>query len=635
MATNFTTYTGTPEDDFLVADIGSNLISGLEGNDAIRGAEEGSGQEGDLLGNDTISGGDGDDEIFADSLPAHVTLWGVGGHDLIRGDAGNDTVHGDRGSDEIHGGSGHDQLYGAGGVGAFGGMPQSEPDTYAGHNIFDGNDTLFGGAGNDTLRGQAGDDSLAGGIQHDFLAGGAGHDALDGGDGDDYLIGDSGNDTLQGGHGHDTLTGGEGVNVLTGGLGRDVFFVDADDVITDFVDGEDLQLAVREFVPTWENFTGMRAYGGDDPVNIFADLAVRPATESPQENILLGSTGGDWYDGGASDDWLDGRMGNDTLIGGGGNDTVIGGDGADVLSGGSGADHFIADAEDTIVDFVEGEDTIEYIASVPKEQLAGTAEADLLQSTPGAQWQIAGGAGNDTLLGGSGRETLLGGTGDDKLSAAGGHDRLDGGTGNDTLKGGFGDDTYVIDGASDVVMETADGGVDTLISDVSRTLGSNFERLVLAGNAANGNGNGHDNTLIGNALDNRLRGLDGYDLLSGGAGNDTLIGGADSDMLEGGAGSDRFVFDELEARNFISDFETGIDRLALKASVFTGLVRGALDESALQTGTTALDADDRILYDIASGTVYYDADGTGSTGKVYFAVLLNNANITAADFLVL
>lgn len=98
---------------------------------------------------------------------------------------------------------------------------------------------------------------------------------------------------------------------------------------------------------------------------------------------------------------------------------------------------------------------------------------------------------------------------------------LDGGGGNDTMEGGLGDDTYHISSTGDVVIETADAGNDTVISDVDWTLGSHLENLILSETGAiSATGNDLDNHIVGNAADNRLNGRGGDDTLVGGWGND-------------------------------------------------------------------------------------------------------------------
>jgi uncharacterized delta-60 repeat protein len=134
------------------------------------------------------------------------------------------------------------------------------------------------------------------------------------------------------------------------------------------------------------------------------------------------------------------------------------------------------------------------------------------------------------LTGTSAANTLTGGAGNDRLSGLAGNDRLNGGLGNDTMIGGLGNDTYNVNSIGDVVTESANQGIDTVIATVSYTLVSNVENLTLGGAAAlRGVGNSLANTLAGNSANNRLDGLDGNDTLSGGAGVDTAVGGLGDD----------------------------------------------------------------------------------------------------------
>jgi Ca2+-binding RTX toxin-like protein len=127
--------------------------------------------------------------------------------------------------------------------------------------------------------------------------------------------------------------------------------------------------------------------------------------------------------------------------------------------------------------------------------------------------------------------TLLGGDGNDTLTGGAGDDRLDGGLGADVMAGGLGNDTYIVDTYADTVTEAANGGVDTVRTDLTFTLGSNVENLVLIGSAnLDGSGNALENSLTGNDGDNLLTGYDGDDVLDGGLGNDRLVGGAGDDV---------------------------------------------------------------------------------------------------------
>ncbi|MFM7783228.1 MAG: hypothetical protein ACKPE6_01045, partial [Gammaproteobacteria bacterium] len=80
------------------------------------------------------------------------------------------------------------------------------------------------------------------------------------------------------------------------------------------------------------------------------------------------------------------------------------------------------------------------------------------------------------------------------------------------------------------------------------------------------------------------------------------------------------------------------DGLQLDNEVFTAFATpGALAATRFAAGANlkaARDADDRIVYDTSTGTLYYDADGKGGTAAVPFAVLAGAPTITAADFLI-
>lgn len=190
------------------------------------------------------------------------------------------------------------------------------------------------------------------------------------------------------------------------------------------------------------------------------------------------------------------------------------------------------------------------------EVLAGTGQRDMLD----------GQGGNDSIAGGNGHDTLLGGIG---------NDTLDGGRGNDSLVGGAGDDSYRVDSATDLVVEAAGEGVDTVFALVGRyTLSEAVENLTsLAngrfigtgndlGNAITGggandtlNGEAGADTLMGMAGSDRLNGGAGTDSLLGGGGNDVLDGGLDADILTGEAGNDIFRFVRGEANgDVITDF---------------------------------------------------------------------------------
>jgi serralysin len=136
-------------------------------------------------------------------------------------------------------------------------------------------------------------------------------------------------------------------------------------------------------------------------------------------------------------------------------------------------------------------------------------------------------------------------------------------------------------------------------------------------------------SLTGNNLVNELYGNDGANTLNGGAG---------SDFLMGFGGADIFAFTTtLGAGNVdqIIDFNVADDTIALDDAVFTGLATGALATGAFVNGSAAGDADDRIIYNSATGQILFDADGNGAGLAVLFATVSAGTVLTASDFTVI
>ena len=145
------------------------------------------------------------------------------------------------------------------------------------------------------------------------------------------------------------------------------------------------------------------------------------------------------------------------------------------------------------------------------------------------------------------------------------------------------------------------------------------------------------NGLTGNGAANTLTGRLGNDVIDGGAGDDSLYGGGGNDSLRGGTGSDGFYFDTAPnaAANVdqILDFDVLADTIFLDRSVFAGIpANGPLHAGGFREGTAARDADDRILYDSATGNIFYDADGNGAGAAIQFAQVTPGTALTSLDF---
>jgi Ca2+-binding RTX toxin-like protein len=161
-------------------------------------------------------------------------------------------------------------------------------------------------------------------------------------------------------------------------------------------------------------------------------------------------------------------------------------------------------------------------------------------------------------------------------------------------------------------------------------------------------GSGND-TIFGGSGSDQLRGGRGADQLDGGSGRDTVRGGSGDDLVDGGRGRDEltggsgwdsFVFDtSLGSRNVdtITDFNAEQDNILLSQWVFSNIWAGDLQEEQFHAAVGAnegQDGDDRIIYDTASGSLYYDADGSGSGDAVRFAIVSGAPSLTAEDFVI-
>lgn len=155
------------------------------------------------------------------------------------------------------------------------------------------------------------------------------------------------------------------------------------------------------------------------------------------------------------------------------------------------------------------------------------------------------------------------------LYGTGDNDQLSGSAKGITLIGGAGDDTYFVYDHTNIVVEEADGGIDTIatygVHGYSLTTSPNVENLTLFGDFAS--------SAHGNDLDNIITGNDKNNLIDGGAGDDVLIGGG---------GRDTFVVRQDHGSDIIMDFQSGPhgDKVALDGFDFTHFadVRSALTQ---------------------------------------------------------
>lgn len=322
-------------------------------------------------------------------------------------------------------------------------------------------------------------------------------------------------------------------------------------------------------------------------------------------------------DGGNGDDVIYGSLTNrNVLAGDNGEDLLVGGDADDILIGGTGADEMIGGGgiDAASYDTASGPITVDLLSPWLN---TGDAVGDSYDSIE----NLIGSSYGDTLFGDYNANVLNGGNGHDTLNGRAGNDRIYGGAGNDVMVGSHGDDIYYVTDLGDTVVELSSEGNDTVRSSVSFNIGAQFiETLILTGgDAINGTGNSQANTLFGNSAAN------------------VLDGRAGTDRLTGGHGADSFMMTTaLSATNVdtITDFQVGFDKIGVDRSFFTQVgAAGALDPNAFGAFGAA-DASDRILYDSATGTLYYDSDGSGAAAAVAFALVTPGLAMSASDFFV-
>jgi Ca2+-binding RTX toxin-like protein len=371
----------------------------------------------------------------------------------------------------------------------------------------------------------------------------SGNDVFTGDNSDETVDGEGGNDVLYGNGGGDFLTGGAGSDTLYGGAGSNNLY----------------------------------AFSSFDALN---DTDIDYLYAGPEWNILHGGKG-DHFIGNVSGDSIVYYYlrPNETFL----DLRTINAAGTGVTANGT---HF------TLIDFIfvnSGSlNAVTLYGHEGPDQLIGGQGGDRIFGFGGTD-SLSGFLGNDTLDGGAGNDSLDGLDGADQLIGGQGDDSLDGGDGVDTMDGGAGNDTYRVSSLSDVIIEGADSGTDTVrASSTSFRLAANLENLEYVapshpilpgtdprnflgiGNALNNSisGGEKNDTLYGGDGDDGLSGGDDFDALYGGTGGDLLNGGAGADFMAGGDGGDSYVVDS--ASDIVSEAPNqGVDTVISLLASYT------------------------------------------------------------------
>jgi Ca2+-binding RTX toxin-like protein len=418
--------------------------------------------------------------------------------------------------------------------------------------------------------------------------------------GSDTLLGTDSGDTIYGNLGDDFLKGFGGADLLAGGQGVDTAIY-ADSTVGVVV-----------------NLAQGRGYGGSaegDTLasieNVYGSPYNDTLTGDDQANLLLGLDGNDILKGGGGADTLDGGFDDDTLKGGGGADMLVGGPGVDT------ANYSMAEVGVTVLLQANvgsfGEAHGDRYSGV--ENVTGSAYRDHLEGDTSAN-VLRGLDQDDELYGNYGQDTLDGGAGSDRLYGQRDNDRMIGGPGNDF---------FYVEDAGDVLVEYGGEGFDRVYTWVNYTLTPGAEIEILYPMSFS------DTTAInltGNEFANEVAGNRGNNVINGGDGSDTLLGIG---------GRDRFLFDTPlnAARNvdLIADFDQD-DTIVLENTIFGAFAAGPLAAERFVVGSAALEANDTIIYNPATGGLFYDVDGSGAGAAVQFARLLIGVSLTENDFVI-
>ncbi|MCW5666586.1 MAG: hypothetical protein KIT35_22370 [Piscinibacter sp.] len=573
-------------------------------------------------GNDTLTGGDGNDIYWVDAAGDAVIEsnadTAIGGSDLVYSTAVAYTLGaniesgwirvataadltGNAGNNTLVAGTGNNRLDGAGGVDTVSYVYADSAGAGVTVSLALGTAQITGGSGSDTLLNI---ENLTGSNYNDSLTGNAGANVLDGAGGADTLSGGDGADTYQVREAGDLVVE---TNAAAAG-GADLVYSS----LASYTLGANVEngrITTASAASLTGNGLGNVLYAGTG--NSTLDGAAGTDTVSYQYGAFAGvtvslaittaqATGGSDSDVVLNVENLTGSGYGDVLTGNAGANAINGLGGADTMAGGDGADTYYVDSSGDVVSETNaaaagGIDTVySYLASCT---LGSNVENGRIRTTGSAD--------------------LSGNTLSNLLYAGAGNNMLSGGSGTDTV-------SYEYDSSAGVTLNLA-------LTTAQATGGSGSDRLVSIEN------------LTGSAYGDRLIGSSGANALRGQGGNDTLAGGLGNDTLTGGSGADGFVFETVPnaATNLdtIVDFVAVDDGIALDNAVFAQLgATGALAAAnfrASSTGTAA-DANDYVLYNTTTGTLAYDADGSGSAAApIAFAVLTGAPTLSYADFVVI
>ena len=602
---------------------------------------------------------------------ASEVLQGLVEDDIVRGLEGNDTLFGLEGSDALFGDANRDVLVGGGGddtlIGGTG-----DPET----NDGDEADALFGNQGNDWLFGNRGNDTLEGGKGNDTLFGGKQTDILRGGDGDDVIFGDLAPsddvttfdrtdypaNTAPGGIVTADIDGdGDGDLVVTNpGIDPSLVSPSTGNTLSILRNNGDGTFAAPTTTSTG---VGPSVTAGDFDGDGDVDLATANSTDNTI-SILVNDGAGNFaapvnfaagdrplinppadIDGDGDLDLITTNtvaVNLDTGIDIGNTISISRNDGAgnfaapEVLTVGNGVAGVIAadldgDGNLDIVTANEGSNTLSVLRNTgsgtfaaPTTLAVGVRPIDVVA----ADLDGDGDLDLSTTNFGGASVTVLANNGDGTFASGVSFatNEVPSNLAAEDLDG---------DGDLDLAMlhaffttrsgETGGSTISILRNNGDGTLGAPESFPV-------------GNTPVGLVIAD-LDGIRHSDLATPNFDSNSVTvylnqaSVSQGDTLTGGAGADDFVFNRPGSDgDTITDFQSGIDEIHISAAEF-GLAPGQIAADQLVLGSVATDSNDRFLYNVGTGILLFDPDGTGAATPSVLVTLEGAPALAATDIL--
>jgi len=211
---------------------------------------------------------------------------------------------------------------------------------------------------------------------------------------------------------------------------------------------------------------------------------------------------------------------------------------------------------------------------------------------------IFGTAGDDYLLGTSGDDTIIGGVAGALSAISYTADN------KDTMEGGAGDDKYIVNDATDTIIELIGEGIDTVFTSVSYTLAAELENIVAAVSGITITGNAKDNI-----LDGQQEGTPGEGTLVGGAGNDTYYLSANDKVTES-SGIDTVIAGFTINLTAVDNFTNPSSAAAIENVTLSGSTDGNITGNALNNRLSGDSTSNNILGGAGNDILDTGAGGT-------------------------